>query len=345
MGTELDYWTPAGTNADTTVSAEVLELIAESVPDNTRRAYAGDWARFTQWCEGAGRTAAPCTPETLVQYSYFLMTQKRAPSTIMRAVATVRVVHKLSGHVPPDTLPTQRAVQGYKKRRAAAGVPNEKQAEALSLQQLRRIAHTLGTGRELDVRDRAIVVLGWAMMARRGELAALNIDDARMVDNGLQVVVRQSKADQDANGRKVALKPGSDSLTCPVRTVRAWLQLMASRGITEGPLFRRVDAHGRIFGQAGPARLLGRKGSPDGRLTGPGVWHIIKHAAERAGLDASCVQAHSLRAGGATGAYLGGADLLTISRHGGWKDGSQVVMRYIRDVDAWEKNAMDGAGL
>jgi integrase len=119
---------------------------------------------------------------------------------------------------------------------------------------------------------------------------------------------------------------------------------MESRGITEGPLFRRVDSSGRIAGQP-PLLPPRRRGSQDGRLTGPGVWHIVKRAAERAGLNSAYVQAHSLRAGGATGAYLGGADLLTISRHGGWKDGSQVVTRYIRDVDAWEKNAMNGAGL
>jgi hypothetical protein len=57
------------------------------------------------------------------------------------------------------------------------------------------------------------------------------------------------------------------------------------------------------------------------------------------------LSAHSLRAGGATGAWLGGADLLSIARHGGWADGSSALYRYIRDVGRWTKNPMYKAGL
>jgi hypothetical protein len=50
-------------------------------------------------------------------------------------------------------------------------------------------------------------------------------------------------------------------------------------------------------------------------------------------------------ASGASGAHLGGADLLTIGRHGGWADGSNALLGYIRDVDRWERNPMYKAGL
>ena len=64
-----------------------------------------------------------------------------------------------------------------------------------------------------------------------------------------------------------------------------------------------------------------------------------------AGIDVKKLTAHSMRAGGASGAHLGGADLLTIGRHGGWADGSNALLGYIRDVDRWARNPMYKAGL
>ncbi|MGN9847454.1 tyrosine-type recombinase/integrase, partial [Nonomuraea sp. H19] len=68
-------------------------------------------------------------------------------------------------------------------------------------------------------------------------------------------------------------------------------------------------------------------------------------AAERAGLGEAGIRPHSLRAGGATGAYLGGADPLVIGRHGRWRDGSRTVLGYIRGIDRWAHNPMNGTGL
>lgn len=352
MSTEMAAWSPEGTSADTTVSAKTLSRITDSVPINTRKAYTADWRQFAQWCEDSGRTALPCTPETLAEYASFMVDHSKAPSTIMRAVSAIRVIHELGGHHPPRTLAARAVVRDYRSNRAEAGVPNERQAAALTVRQLKAIVEVLDADTPAGLRDRVLLVLGWAMMARRGELVRLNIADIREVESGLEVMIRKSKADQMAAGRKVAVPYGSDPLTCPVRLTRAWLQLLASRGITSGPLLRRINKATK-GGDAGiegdPAwewrRSIGRPGDPDGRLTGAAVWQIVKRAAKKAGLDASAIQAHSLRAGGATGAYLGGADLLSISRHGGWTDGSAVMTRYIRDVDAWKKNPMHGAGL
>jgi hypothetical protein len=86
-------------------------------------------------------------------------------------------------------------------------------------------------------------------------------------------------------------------------------------------------------------------GDPHGRLSGRAIADIVKRTAEGAGIPTDQLRAHSLRAGGVTGAYLAGADLVSIGRHGGWHDGSTVLLRYIRDVDRWKKNPMHGAGL
>lgn len=344
MGTEVAAWKPAGGSIDTTVSATVLSRIAASVPQNTRQAYANDWRRFETWCATVGRTALPCTSETLAEYVSHLADLGRAPASIMRATASIRVIHKLGGHYPPDTLAARAVVKSYRNDRADAGVPNENPGAALTVKQLRKIAAKLDLDTPRDLRDCLVIVLGWAMMARREELVRLNIADVAEVESGLDVMVRKAKRDQMANGRNVAVPYGSDPATCPVRLMRAWLAILREQGIIEGPLFRHIDSKGRIGGSPGWQPRQGN-GSPDGRLTGAGIWRIVKLSAKKAGVDATRIQAHSLRAGGATGAYLGGADIVEIGRHGGWHDGSPVLLRYIRDVDRWKKNPMHGAGL
>lgn len=340
---ELVAFQPANVGADTAVSDRVLSRIAASVPAATQRAYKADWRNFGEWCARTGRTALPATAETLAEYASALADNHKAPATIMRALSSIRVVHKLGSQYPPDLLAARAVVKTYRNERADAGKPNERPASALSVRQLKTVAENLDPDEVTGLRNRLIFVLGWAMMARRSDLVRLNIGDITEVDQGLEIIVRKAKADQMAEGRKVAVPYGSDPLTCPVRLTRAWLALLATRGITSGPLLRRVDRHGHIGGEPG-AEMSGR-GSDDGRLSGHAVCTIIQRAAARAGLTDKGIKAHSLRAGGVTGAYLGGADLLSIGRHGGWHDGSPVLLRYVRDVDRWKKNPMHGAGL
>jgi site-specific recombinase XerD len=317
------------------------------VPENTKRAYASDWKQFAQWCQDNGRTALPCTAETLAEYASYAADNGKKPASIMRALASVRVIHNLSGEQPPETLAARHVVKAYRSERADAGVANETRAAVLSVEQLKKMVQALNSGSAMDLRDRLIIVLGWTMMARRSELVALNIGDVTEVDSGLDVVIRKAKADQNAIGRTIGIPYASDPSVCPVRLARQWLALLAERGITAGPFFRRIDLTGRIAGEPGEEwrGRVGRPGNREGRVTGPGMWHIIKKATTRAGMEDIGIQSHSLRAGGATGAYLGGADLLSISRHGGWVDGSPIMTRYIRDIDRWQKNPMTGAGL
>jgi integrase len=66
--------------------------------------------------------------------------------------------------------------------------------------------------------------------------------------------------------------------------------------------------------------------------------------AERAGL-AGRYTGHSLRRGGAAAARKAGHDLVTIARHGRWKDGSPVLLGYLEDANRWTDNPMQGVGL
>jgi integrase len=160
------------------------------------------------------------------------------------------------------------------------------------------------------------LVLGFALGARRGEIAGLDLADVTETPEGLTIVVRRSKTDKDSAGRVVAVPYGANAATCPVRVVRAWITTLAGTDRTAGPLFVRVDRHGSIGAVA-----TGR-GSADGRITGQAVALIVKRATA-AGLDPTAAwSGHSLRRGFATEAYRAGADRLRIARHGGLNDNS-----------------------
>jgi hypothetical protein len=90
---------------DHTVSAGTAARIAASVPEATRRAYAGDWERFTTWCATAGRSALPASPETLAEYVSALADAGKAPATITQAVASIRTAHRINQLTPPTPPP------------------------------------------------------------------------------------------------------------------------------------------------------------------------------------------------------------------------------------------------
>jgi integrase len=156
-------------------------------------------------------------------------------------------------------------------------------------------------------------------------LTALDHEDLEFTIDGLVVTLRRSKTDQEAQGRKVGIPYGSNPQTCPVHAVQAWL---AASGITKGAIFRHVDRHGKMHG----------------RLSGYAVALVVKRHAEAAGLDAAKYAGHSLRAGLATSAAIGGASERAIMAQTGHRSVS-MVRRYIRDGSLFRENAAAKAGL
>ena len=65
------------------------------------------------------------------------------------------------------------------------------------------------------LRDRALLLLGFAGAFRRSELVALDIADLQFCDGGLRVIIRKSKTDQEGLGATIAIARGS--IACPVR--------------------------------------------------------------------------------------------------------------------------------
>jgi len=322
---------PAGhTDADRFVSEATRRRIIDAVPANTTRAYGRQWAAFITWCAAVGRAALPATAETLAEYVGHLADAGRAPATIEQAVAAIRTAHRAAGHrEQPDTEGARLVLRGHRRARAAGG-RRARQATPVTIDTLRTMIEQCDPGTVRGLRDRVVLVLGLAMMGRRSELVALDLADLTETPDGLEILIRASKTDQDALGAVVAIPPGQHADTDPVRLVRAWRALLAGHGHTSGPLLRSVTRHGR----PGPA------------LSPGAINTIVQALARRAGLEgAERYSAHSLRAGGATAAYRAGAPVSVIAGHGRWAAGSPVVLSYIRAVDRWRDNAMRGVGL
>ena len=180
--------------------------------------------------------------------------------------------------------------------------------------------------RPKDVRDRALLLIGFAGAFRRSELVALNVDDITDVDEGLHIDVLRSKSDQEGAGNVVGVPYGSHPPTCPVRAWRAWLEVS---GITEGAVFRGITRHGKIS---------------DTRLTARAVADLVKARAKAAGLDDATFAAHSLRAGFATEAFSQSVPEFSVMKHGRWKSSSSM-RGYIREGSLWGDNAAAKLGL
>lgn len=343
LASEGDY-SPATRPADFQVSPETLDMIARSDAENTRLAYEQDWERFEHWCESEDRTPLPATPQTFADYVTYLTRTptKRGtlprPSTIDRAMGAIGRKHSDAGY-DLDRRAAAKVYKTYKRDWAKAGNRKNKAAPAV-VEAIREMVNTCNVATLTGIRNRAVILLGFAIMGRRSEIASLDIADITEHSEGIEVLIRVSKTDQQAEGSVLAVPYGENPMTCPVVAVQAWLAALQRRGVTSGPLFRRIDRHGNLGGMPDAA---GRGGA---RLTGQSIQAIVRRAAERAGLpNPDSYKGHSLRAGAATSAAANGVPLSAISGQGRWSEKSTAVQGYFRAVDRWKNNPMKGIGL
>jgi integrase len=170
-----------------------------------------------------------------------------------------------------------------------------------------------------DLRDRALLLLGFAGGFRPSELVSLDIPDIEQVRQGIILHLRRSKTDQDGAGRKIGIPFGRTRFG-PVLALQRWLEI--SR-IENGPVFRPMDRHGHI----GPSRL-----------SGDPISVVVRERLAGAGLDPAGYSGHSLRAGFATSAAQAGISSFKIRKQTG-RASEAMVARYVRDGELFVGNA------
>jgi len=323
----------------------VLELVADQARDdaahakapNTLKAYRTDWADFSEWCalhrlESRQHSELvaqeqvlefmPAAPQTIALYLTDLARTHKV-STLYRRLSGISQAHQAAGFpTPTEDAQVRLAFQGI--RRSLGSPPSQKNPAITA--EVRAMVETLALDTLSGVRDRALLLVGFAGAFRRSELVSLDVADVTLNVDGLVVQLRRSKTDQEGQGRKVGLPFGSNPLTCPVRALRDWL---SQAGIARGPIFLPIDRHGNLKGT---------------RVTDQSVALIVKRCARATGLDWERYAGHSLRAGLATAAAMADVSERSIMAQTGHKS-LPVVRRYIRDGSLFRRNAAAAVGL
>lgn len=300
---------PIAINCNYPADARLQELISASLSENTKRAYMGD---LTHFLEAGGEL--PASPEDVALYlSRFA--DKLAVSTLTRRVATLGKVHKANGWPNPCQAELVKSVMRGIQRTHGG---NQHQAKPLCREDLFLVLDAMGETRR-DIRDKALLLTGFAGGFRRSELMGLNWSDLDEVREGMVITLRRSKVDQTGVGRKVGVPLGRKR-HCPVRALLAWRDVAGDIGQA---VFRPVDWLDRI---------------QDTRLSGEAVPIILRERMVAAGLDPTGFSGHSLRAGFCTSAAKAGVASYRIRQQTGHKSDAMLA-RYIRDGELFEGNA------
>ncbi len=298
-----------GSIAINCISDEAVRLVEASLSENTRRAYESDLAHFEAW-----GGSLPATPGTVASY-LAAHVETLSVATLVRRVATLSKAHEAKGLPNPCRSELVRAtLRGIKRVRSTA----QREAKPLLREDLFLILNGMGDDLK-DVRDRALLLLGFAGGFRRSELVGLDCGDIERVRQGLIVTLRRSKTDQEGAGRKIGV-PHGRTCYCPVTALDRWLTLS---GIEPGPIFRSVDRHGRIHAE---------------RLSGEAVSLVIRERLAASGIDPTGYSGHSLRAGFATSAAQIGVSSVKIRAQTGHAS-DNMLARYVRDGELFIGNA------
>ena len=290
-------------------SAAVNNFVRDSLALNTRRAYLSDLREFERW-----GGSIPASAETVAAY-LATRADTLAVASLVRHVASISKAHEARGLPNPTRSELVRAtMRGIKRTKGTA----QREARPLLKEDLFAALEVMGVGTK-DTRDRAMLLIGFAGALRRSELVGLDVGDIEHVRQGIILILRKSKTDQDGQGRKIGI-PFGRTRWCPVVALDEWL---AASGIAEGAIFRPVDRHGRVR---------------NARLSGEAVSLVVRERTAAAGLDPAPYSGHSLRAGLATSAAQAGVPTWRIraqTRHAS----DAMLSRYIRDGELFTDNA------
>jgi integrase len=278
----------------------------------TLRAYASDWRDFDRWCRDAGRCSLPASEETLCLYLVARLEDRRV-STVDRRFAAIVDKHRREGQPVPSGQLVRDVMRGARREHGTAPV----QKAALRAGDLRKICGLLARRHAAGaLRDRALLLLGFAAGMRRSEIVALDLADVSFRKKGMLVRIRKGKTDQEGKGRDVGIFAGSRAQSCPVRALKAWLYV---RGKRPGALF--------------PGR------TSSGHLVGVVVGIVVKKAVKSIGLDPAGYGAHSLRSGFVTAALEAGYATELVMQRTGHRS-VQTVAGYFRPATAFSVDAL-----
>ena len=301
---------------------ETLLNLKNSKALNTVRAYKSDFKDFGLFCARSGFKALPTDPKIVSLYLTYLSTKDVKLSTIKRRLVSIGVIHRLRGHYLDTKHPAiVENLMGIKRRKGTI----QKGKKPILISNLKQLIDVIDQEKIKEInklRDKSILLIGFAGGFRRNEIVSLDKEDLEFVFEGLKITVKRSKTDQFGEGLTKGIPYFKSIAYCPVTILQKWINISK---ITKGPLFRKISKGSRLL---------------ENRLTDQTVALIIKKYLNKSGIDSSNYSGHSLRSGFATSAAESGAEERSIMAMTGHKT-TQMVRRYIQEANLFKNNALN----
>ena len=284
---------------------ETIKNLKNSKAQNTLRAYQSDFRDFSAFCAKNGLSSMPSQPKIISIYITHLSKSCKF-STLKRRIASISVVHKLKGHYLDTKHPIiMENLHGIKRTLGA----RQKAKKPILINDLKLIINSINKEK---IRDKALILLGFAGGFRRSEIVNILHEDIEFVSEGIKILIKRSKTDQSGEGIIKAIPYFDNKEFCPVLSIKDY--------IDQKKIKNNQD---KVF-----------------NISDKSVALIIKKYAQKAGLDASRYAGHSLRSGFATTAAEFGAEERNIMAMTGHKT-TQMVRRYIQEANLFKNNALN----
>lgn len=305
--------------------------------ENTLKAYAQDWAHFARWGRMKGAEPLPPSPEMIGLYLADLASGS-GPSPALSVSTIERRLSGLAWNYAQRGFSLDRknrhiatVLAGIKRKHARPPV----QKAAILAEDILAMIATLPFDLR-GLRDRAILLLGYAGGLRRSEIVSLDRHKDDTPDSGGWIEILTDGALLTLNAktgwREVEIGRGTSDQTCPVHALEQWLHFAK---IDFGPIFVGSSRDGKY--------------ALDTRLNDKHVARLIKRTVLEAGIRSDLPEAdrlalfsgHSLRAGLASAAEV---DERYVQKQLGHAS-AEMTRRYQRRRDRFRVNLTKAAGL
>ena len=287
---------------------ETLKNLKSSKALNTLRAYKADYKDFASFCLKNGFKPMPSEPKIISLYLTYLSKSSKF-STLKRRLASISVIHKLSGHYIDIKHPMiTENLMGIKRIKGSY----QRAKKPILINDLKLIVDVIDKDKNEKNRfkNRALILVGFAGGFRRSELVAILYEDIDFVTEGVKIFIKRSKTDQSGEGMTKGIPYFSNPIYCPVISLKNRIEISEIKS-------------GQIFD-----------------ISDKSVALTVKKYAAIAGLDSNKYSGHSLRSGFASSAAELGAEERSIMAMTGHKT-TQMVRRYIQEANLFKNNALN----
>jgi len=209
---------------------ELLRLLDASTTHSTKRSYESDFRHFVAW-----GGLVPAIPVDVAKY-LAAHAGGLSVATLARRLVAIGQAHGVRGL--PDPTKTELVRRTMRGIRRTYGRP-QRRATALTTEDVLVITSRLGNAL-VDIRDRALLLMGFAGAFRRSELVAIDYEAVRPVVGGLEITIPRSKSDSGHS-----LRAGFVT-SAAAAGVPAW-RIKAQTGHASEAMVGRYIRHAALF--------------------------------------------------------------------------------------------------